>query len=166
MVTALDATPPQVHFVLGKHIPLTYLIGSGIPSTSDSCSSFLGIQTSTVYTTTVSTSYVTDIESTITGTNTLTAPTVTLPTVTLPTVTAPTTTITETAGATTVTTCDSSVTMLKRHLPTARRSLAAHPRLPEKICLHRLFLSPAHVSTSPLQPGPVRLYKLSSQQQW
>ncbi|KUI66791.1 hypothetical protein VM1G_02265 [Cytospora mali] len=86
------------------------------------CSSFLGIQTATVSTTSISTSYITDIITATTGTDTVTAPTTTLDTVTVDAVTAPTTTYTETADAVTVTTCISTDAVAKRHKPTTTTS--------------------------------------------
>lgn len=81
------------------------------------CSSFLGIQTSTISTTSTSTSYITDIVTATTGTDTVTAPTSTLDTITVDAVTAETATFTETADAVTITTCITTDALGKRHQP-------------------------------------------------
>ncbi|KAF3025091.1 hypothetical protein G7054_g13166 [Neopestalotiopsis clavispora] len=94
---------------------------SAAASASPFCSSYLGIQTSTVYTTSTSTSYLSSTITSTTGTNTVTAETSTVPTVTLDTVTAPTVTYTATADAVTVTTCVSSAAE-KRGLKTSSSS--------------------------------------------
>ncbi|KAI0149121.1 GLEYA domain-containing protein [Pestalotiopsis sp. NC0098] len=95
---------------------------SAAASASPFCSSYLGIKTSTVYTTTTSTSYLSSTITSTTGTNTVTAETSTVPTVTLDTVTAPTVTYTATADAVTVTTCIPSTAAEKRGVKTTSKS--------------------------------------------
>ncbi|KAH6653178.1 GLEYA domain-containing protein [Truncatella angustata] len=117
------------------------------------CSSYLGIKTSTAYTTTTATSYLTNTITSTTGTNTVTAETSTVPTITLDTVTAPISTYTATADAVTVTTCVADAAE-KRGIRTTSTS-TTKSGIPTPDCLKNLATTAVSLACSCLNvPTP------------